>query len=126
MAIGILALVLTVLIGFFLRLNVSSSKSSDQTVAFELASRLLEEAAESGPEDWQTAPGTEQLQSQDFAGNTTFHHRLTSTLLDSGDTAMGEMYRLDVEVWWAPKSERVGTGKLRVRLSRAVFVENHK
>ena len=71
-AIGFLAIIAVVVVGLFVRLTTSSSKSADQSVALEVASRLLDEYAGSTPESWQDASSQQDLQTRDPGSKTTF------------------------------------------------------
>lgn len=129
-AIGLLAVIAVVVIGLFVRITASSSKSADQTVALEIANRVLDQYANSSPADWETASSKQDLQTRDPASKTTFHYHLESRPLTHSTSNMGDMYRLDVNVYWWTNREAEDTrrdyGRLRVRLSRCVFVEQIK
>lgn len=129
-AIGLLAIIAVVVIGLFVRITASSSKSVDQTVALEIANRVLDQYANSSPSEWDSASSQQDLQTRDPASKTTFHYHLESRPLTNGTSKMGDMYRLDVNVyWWTNKEsedQRRDYGRLRVRLSRCVFVEQIK
>lgn len=131
-AIGLLALIAVVSIGFFVRLTVSSTKSGDQTVALELAHRVLEEYSLQDPAYW-AVNSNEELSTHDPETNTTFYYRLRYRRLSPADAQMGDLYRLDVDVsWWAPDPSnphaahtRRDYGKLQLHLSDVVFVEDY-
>jgi hypothetical protein len=124
---GLLAVIAIVLIGLFVRLTASSSKSSDQVVAAEIASRLLEQYAHASPENWMTASAQQGLQTRDPGSSTVFYYQLKPRLItDPSSSQMGDLYRLDVDVyWWQNQSQpnRRDYGRLNVHLARVVFVE---
>lgn len=132
-AIGLLALIAVVSIGFFVRLTASSTKSGDQAVAVELASRVLEEYSQRDPAYWALNSG-EELSTHDPETNTTFYYRLRYRRLSPADARMGDLYRLDVDVsWWAPDpsnrhapATRRDYGKLGLHMSNVVFVEDFR
>lgn len=132
-AIGFLAIIAVVVIGLFVRLTTSSSKSADQSVALEVASRLLDEYAGSSPSDWTTVSSQQELQTRDPGSKTTFYYRFKHRVIDS-QSLMGDLYRLDVDVYWWPDDptrlqktpNRRDYGKLQVHLGRVVFVEQFR
>lgn len=133
-AIGFLAIIAVVVIGLFVRLTSSSSKSADQSVALEVASRLLDEYAGASPESWKTASNQLDLQTRDPGARTTFYYRFRSKQIDDTKSLMGDLYRLDVDVYWWPDDpknlsktpNRRDYGKLQVHLARVVFVERFR
>jgi type II secretory pathway pseudopilin PulG len=133
-AIGFLAIIAVVVIGLFVRLTSSSSKSADQSVALEVASRLLDEYSGSTPESWKDASSQQDLQTRDPGAKTTFYYRFRSKQIDDTKSLMGDLYRLDVDVYWWPddptklaqSSNRRDYGKLEVHLARVVFVERFR
>lgn len=133
LAIGLLALIAVVSIGFFVRLTVSSTKSEDQTVALELANKVLEEYAGLDPAYWQVATA-EDFSSRDPRTQTTFYYNFRYRRLSQSDARMGHLYRLDVDVSWWPADpnnphaapQRRDYGKLQVHLSDIVFVEDYE
>lgn len=132
-SIGLLALIALVSIGFFVRLTVSSTKSEDQTVALELANKVLEEYAGVDPAYWEVA-SSETFSSRDPRTQTTFYYRLRFRRLSRADAEMGDLYRLDVDVSWWPadpgqphqQTRRRDYGKLQVHLSDVVFIEDYR
>lgn len=131
LSMGLLALIATVVIGLFVRFTVSSTKSTDQTAALELANQVLDEFADASPSYWNQT-GTKEFQTHDDVTRTTFSYRLDYRLLSPPTAQMGDLYRLDVQVSWWPDSsgtlqnQRRDYGKLHLNLSRTVFVENLK
>ncbi|MFN8610518.1 MAG: type II secretion system protein [Vulcanimicrobiota bacterium] len=133
-AIGFLAVISVVVIGLFVRLTASSSKSADQSAALEVASRLLDEYARSTPEAWQGISSQQDLQTRDPGSKTTYYYRLRHRQIDDGKSLMGDLYRLDVDVfWWPSDSSKLNAtpnrrdyGKLKVSLGRVVFVEHFR
>ena len=133
-AIGFLAIIAVVVIGLFVRLTTSSSKSADQSVALEVASRLLDEYAGASPASWKDASSQQDLQTRDPGSSTTFYYRLKSKQIDDTKGLMGDLYRLDVDVYWWPTNpnqlqatpNRRDYGKLQVHLARVVFVESFR
>lgn len=131
-AIGLLAVIAVFVIGLFVRLTASSSKSADQSVALEVASRFLDEYARATPEDWKTVSSKQELQTRDPASSTSYYYRLRYKPIDDGASQMGDLYRLDVDVFWWPTNpskldqtpNRRDYGRLRVSLGRVVFVES--
>ena len=133
-SIGFLAIIAVVVIGLFVRLTASSSKSADQSVALEIASRLLDEYARASPEDWKGVAAQQDLQTRDPGSKTTYYYRLRHKQIDDGKSMMGDLYRLDVDVFWWPDDptkldktpSRRDYGKLKVSLGRVVFVERFR
>ena len=133
-AIGFLAIIAVVVVGLFVRLTTSSSKSADQSVALEVASRLLDEYAGATPESWKDASSQQDLQTRDPGSKTTFYYRFRSKQIDDTKSLMGDLYRLDVDVYWWPEDptkltktpNRRDYGKLEVHLARCVFVERFR
>jgi len=131
-AIGLLAIIAVVVVGLFVRLNVSSTKSVDQNVALELAHRVLDDYAEADPSSWDVESNKE-LETHDPASKTTFYYRLRHRLISDPTDPMGDLYRLDVDVSWWPgdvtkpyDAKRRDYGKLNLHLSRTVFIEHFK
>lgn len=133
-AIGFLAIIAVVVIGLFVRLTASSSKSADQTVALQVADRLLEEYAGATPSVWKELSNQVDLQTRAPGLETTFFYRLQFQQIDPGNSLMGALYRLDVDVsWWSDeaqnlraRSSRRDYGMLQVHLARAVFLESFR
>lgn len=133
-AIGFLAVISVIVIGLFVRLTASSSKSADQSAALEVASRLLDEYARAAPEEWKNVDSRQDLQTRDPGSKTTYYYRLRHKQIDDGTSLMGDLYRLDVDVFWWPANQarldqtpnRRDYGKLKVSLGRAVFVEHFR
>ena len=134
MAIGLLAVIAVVIIGLFLRLTVSSSKSVDQSAALEIAHQVLDEYSDADPSTWSSVQSEKSLQTHDPKQKTTFYYRLRHRRVTDVNDPRGDLYRLDVDgSWWpdspgAPhsSSNRRDYGKLTLHLSRAVFVEHFK
>lgn len=130
-ALGLLAVIATVVVGLFLRLTVSSTKSEDQTVALEIANRLLDEYAEADPSTWNVS-ANQDLETHDPSSKTTFYYRLRNRKISDDSNPMGYLFRLDVDVsWWPadPANPHASTmhrryGKTTLHLSRVVFVED--
>lgn len=133
-AIGFLAIIAVVVIGLFVRLTASSSKSADQTVALEVANRLLEEHASSSPAVWKDLSSQQDLQTRVPGVATTFFYRFKFQQIDPDRSLMGALYRLDVDVfWWSGEGQpahrslsRRDYGMLQVHLARVVFLENFR
>ncbi len=131
LSIGLLAVIAVVVIGLFLRFTVSSTKSSDQTVALELANQLLDQYVDADPDFWDLK-ADQEFRTHDTETATEFSYRLDFRQLSNSDAQMGDLYRLDVYVSWWPdggdrdKNQRRDYGQLHLNLSRVVFVENLK
>lgn len=133
-AIGFLAIIAVVVIGLFVRLTASSSKSADQTVALEVGNRLLEEYASSSPAVWKDLSSRMELQTRAPGVATTFFYRFQYRQIDPDQSLMGALYRLDVNVsWWSGEAQdpqkrvyRRDYGMLQVHLARVVFLENFR
>lgn len=133
-AIGFLAIIAVVVIGLFVRLTASSSKSADQTVALEVANRLLEAYAGSSPAVWKDLSSQQDLQTRAPGVATTFFYRFQYRQIDPGQSLMGVLYRLDVDVsWWSGGAQdpqqrvyRRDYGMLQVHLGRVVFLESFR
>ena len=132
-AIGLLASIIVIVIGLFVKLMNASTKGLDQTVALDIAQNKLDQAAQSSPSKW-LIYNSEAHSVTDPRTPTTFHYTLTPRELTSNsaaDNKMGDMYHLDLEVyWWPEKDKEVSTrrdmGRLSVKLSRVVYIENMK
>jgi prepilin-type N-terminal cleavage/methylation domain-containing protein len=131
LAIGLLGIIAVVVIGLFVRFTISSTKSSDHTVASELATKLLDDYVDSDPAFWDVH-ANQELRSHDTETSTTFTYQLDYKLLSGSDAEMGDLYRLDVFVSWWPdggegkRNQRRDYGQLHLNLSRIVFVERLK
>lgn len=136
---ALLAVVIVVVIGLFVKLLNASTKGLDQTVALDIAQNRLDVVAASPASKWLGFAKTVDMAIVDSRSNTTFYYNLTwNELSENGvniDNKMGDLYRVDVEVFWWPENtnpsnakaaERVEMGKLRVNLSRIVYIENMK
>jgi Tfp pilus assembly protein PilE len=129
-AIGLLAVLAVVSIGFFVKLSSSSTKTADQTVALELGSKILEEYSGRDPAFW-LERGEQELQVHEPSSQTTFYYRVRHRRLSPVDAPMGDVYRLDVDVYWWPedpanpqRTKRRDYGRLNVHLSNVVFVDD--
>jgi len=126
LAIGLLAILITVLIGLFLRLNLGATKTLDRTMALELANRILEEHSANSPQTWNFQ---DRFRSEAIGrAPLDFEYKLDATLLSATNNPMGDLYRLDVDVSWWPEVDksrpRRDYGVLSLRLSRVVFVQS--
>lgn len=127
LAIGLLAILITVMIGLFLRLNLGATKTLDRTMALELANRILEEHAGNSPQTWNIEA---RFRSGEGVGRAPldFEYKLDATLLSEPNNPMGDLYRLDADVSWWPEVDKAGPrrdyGMLHLRLSRVVFVQS--
>jgi len=132
-SVALLAVVITLTIGLFVMLMNASTKGLDQTVAIDICQNKLDQAAQSSANKW-VIYNSEAHSVTDPRSPTTFHYILNYDELTEHKTkAMGDMYRLDMEVYWWPEdpnqhkvSTRVEMGRLSVRLSRVVYVQNMK
>jgi type II secretory pathway pseudopilin PulG len=158
-AVALLGLVIVTVIGLFVTLMNGSTKGLDQTVALDIAQNELDFCAGSAPAKWLalnngTLGLSETHTVTDPRSPIPFYWVLTPTELSepSGVTgaaaydfaahpktnAMGDMYRLDMDVYWWPDAaktsvinvtsiaSRGGMGRLSVHLSRIVYIENMK
>ena len=146
-AIMLLALIIVVVVGLFVKLMNASTKGLDQTVALDIAQNKLDFAAASTPAKW-TFFSSEPHSITDPRTPTPFYYVLTAKdmssyvgppghLLPPSDL-MGDLYKLDIDVYWWPANLNVtnvtvtqGTvrqeiGRLSVHLSRAVYIANMK
>jgi Tfp pilus assembly protein PilV len=134
---ALLAVVIVVVIGLFVKLLNASTKGLDQTVALDIAQNRLDVVAASPASKWAGFAKTVDMAIVDSRSNTTFYYNLTWDELSKDgikiDNKMGDLYRVDVEVFWWPDdannpkaSQRIEAGKLRVNLSRIVYIENMK
>lgn len=114
----------------------ASSKGLDQTVALDIAQNKLDFAAQSTPSKW-TFWSSEEHSVTDPRTPTPFYYVLTPVELSNATSdytnRMGDVYRLDMEVYWWPEdptkqkvSTRAEYGRLSVKLSRVVYIENMK
>ena len=127
-ALALLAMVVVSTVLVFLSLQGASGKTGDLTPALAYAQSQLDTAQQAGPPDWGGLSGQRQLYSHEGGSRVTFSHQLTATHLYSPPSTplpMGDLYRLEVEVYWgeAPGLTRRGQGRLSTRLGRVVFVE---
>mgnify|MGYP001058152005 FL=1 len=133
-AIGFLAIIAVAVIGLFVRLTASSSKSADQSVALEVANKLLDGYAAATPSVWKDVSSQLDLQTRAPGLQTTFYYRFQFKQIDPGNSLMGDLYRLDVDVyWWPPDPQNLQSspnrrdyGKLQVHLARVVFLESFR
>lgn len=126
-AIALMAVLLVSVALVFLALQRASSKTGDSSLALSLAHTVLDQSVQSGPPGWGGMEGDRRLYSHDALTPTEYHYQLHSHLVYSPPSTplpMGDLYQLDVEVsWWDPAAvERVGYGRLSLRLGRLVFV----
>ena len=132
-AIALLLVVTVIVIGLFLKLMTASTKGLDQTVALDIAQNKLDQAAQSSASKW-LIYNSEAHSVSDSRTPTIFHYVMTADELTAtvpGSNTMGDMYKLDLEVyWWPEEDKRVSTrhemGRLSVKLSRIVYIENMK
>lgn len=125
-AVGLLAVVLLTMVGLFLTLLGSSSKSANLTAATYVAKARLAEVLREGTLDPLPADQKEGLTTAGTDTSTTFHHRVTATRLEpTSEHGLG--YWVEVEVWWwseQPESGgRPGQGRLSTKLGQFYFPE---
>lgn len=134
---ALLAVVIVVVIGLFVKLLNASTKGLDQTVALDIAQNRLDVVASSPASKWEGYSKSTDMVVVDSRTATTFHYKLTYQELSSpggqADNKMGDLYLVNVEVFWWPDdqknpqaSKRTEMGQLKVNLSRIVYVENMK
>lgn len=121
-----LVFVCTLLLGLFR----SSTKGEDQTVALELADKMLTQMALTDPALW---PGIVSdpniLYTHDPSVQTEFRAEYRADPLpEPADTlGMGDLYDVTVRVYWwsdsGPDKTRSGYGRQTVSLSRVIYVE---
>lgn len=124
-----LVFVITLLLGLFR----SSTKGEDQTIALEIADRLLSQISNADPSKWDLiASDPNVLYTHDPRSQTVFKTDLDYLELSAApaDTAttpqMGDIYDVTVDVsWWAEDgtTSRRGYGLQKVTLKRTVYVE---
>ena len=132
-AIAILAVLIVVVIGLFVKLMSASTKGLDQTVALDIAQNKLDQASQSSAGKWQTG-NSEAHSVSDPRTPTVFYWQMGMDELTEADPTvnlMGDVYKLDLEVYWWPEkggnvSHRLEYGRQSVRLSRIVYIENMK
>ena len=130
-AIGILAVAGLAIISVFAKLVTSQSKSGYQTVARMLAQEVLEEASIAGPPLWGMTDPTQELtrsyRMQSSPEPVPFSYKLSVSsvrLLEYPDP-MGEIYQLEVDVWWfgeGPNAGRTDLGRTSLKGFRQVYV----
>ena len=136
-SLALLAVVIVVVIGLFVKLLNASTKGLDQTVALDIAQNRLDVVASSPASKWAGFASTQGMAIVDSRSMTTFHYKLIYEELSSpggqADSKMGDLYRVDVEVFWWPDDQnnpqaakRTEMGQLKVNLSRIVYIENMK
>lgn len=122
-----LVFVITLLLGLFR----SSTKGEDQTIALEIADRLLSQISNADPSKWdQIAADPNVVYTHDTRTQTVFSTDLQYTQLlaapaDSPTTPqMGDIYDVSVDVsWWDQSQKRAGYGQQKVTLKRTIYVE---
>ena len=122
-------LLLTVCLVFVITILISllrsSTKGEDQTVALELADKLLTQVAAADPVEWDVIVNeSHKLYTHDPQIPTEFLAEYTSTPVKQ--LTMGELYDITLSVyWWAPRTQtRIGYGRQAVTLQRTVYVES--
>ena len=130
-AMGLIGIIMVFVIGLGVQLTNSSTKGVDQTIAMEIAQRLINQAAKTDPSTWPTATMAENITVTDPRTPTAFYYTCTNTMLsDYNKEPMGDLHQYQVTVFWWPNqstsssTSRSGYGKLSVRLSRVLYVEN--
>lgn len=131
LAIGVLGIVALTVIGLFVKLLGSQSKSSHGTVGRFIANAVGERAALSGPPNWGmvdiNVPQTETTRLHNQDALVTYTTTITATPLRSAPASnpMGELWFLEIEIsWWNDEAARVDFGKTHVKTSRVVYIEN--
>ena len=124
-----LMLVVTVfVVGLFLRLFQSSTKTLDSAVAIEMAESIVSQAKDADPASWPTLEGAQNVYNRDARTTTEFVAKVHSEQIRS--TQMGEVYELAVEVYWMDQATKATNrrdyGRQSVLLSRLVYVSNMK
>jgi len=122
-------LLLTVCLIFVITLLISllrtSTKGEDQTVALEVADKLLTQLAAAVRSQWaDLVDDPVQLYTHDPAIPTEFRAEYQANSVKV--LSMGELYDVTLSVfWWAPQStpNRNGYGRQSVTLQRTVYVE---
>ena len=133
-AIALLSVIIVIVIWLFLKLMTASTKGLDQTVALDIAQNKLDQASQSSASKW-LVYNSEAHSVSDPRTPTVFYYTMVASELTDASVAksnmMGDMYKLDLEVYWWPEGEhkvsvRQEMGRLSVRLSRIVYIENMK
>ena len=124
-----LVFVITLLLGLFR----SSTKGEDQTIALEIADRLLSQISNADPSKWDIiAADPNVVYTHDPRTQTVFetdlqYSQLLAAPANSPTTPqMGDIYDVNVDVsWWdqGASDQRHGYGTQRVTLKRTVYVE---
>lgn len=146
-ALAILGVVVVTVIGLFVKLMDASTKGLDQTVAIDIAQNRLDLVASSPANKWGGYVTSTDMTVIDPRSTTTFYYSMKATELSSAggspppvdppasDNMMGDLYRVDIEVYWWPQDTNHASGsgrvhkemgRLSVQLSRLVYVENMK
>jgi len=127
---GLLAVVLVFLVGLFIQLFATSGKGLDSTIALQMAESVMSEANDALPSKWDSLNRDEFVYNRDPQNPQSFHTRLTYALLK--EEPMGDVYQLQVEVYWSDEAPtattklRRGYGKQSVSLSKIIYVANMK
>ena len=136
----VLLLAILGLLAVLTRLVSSQGVSSHQTAAFFVASGILRRAEGAGAPDWGVPETESERYVEALVGQTgsleRFHYKLVPTLVPepSGSDAvfqsgtdMGNLYELEVTVWWAADSSgpsgSIEKGERRVRLGRLIYAQ---
>lgn len=127
MAMALLMVILTFIVGLFTRLFVASNKSLDSSIALELADSVLNQANDSDPATWPALATAQAVYNRDPRSTTEFHTVLSFPATPALTHDMGQMYEVSVEVYWMgdnPGQNRRDYGRQAVKLSKIIYVSN--
>lgn len=126
LAIGLLTIALLTMVGLFLNLLGSSTKTSNLTAGTFLARARLQELIRKGLYDPVPVDEAVGIYTTDSDNQTVFFHRVTSTRLAPNPPLHGAGYWLEVEVWWwnrDPQRGRAGQGRMSTRVGQFYYPE---
>lgn len=109
------------MVGLFANLLGSATKSSNLTAGSYFARQQLEEVIRKGTYWPVTAEASVGIYTTDKDSQTTFFHRVSTTVVPASSGQYKQGFWINVDVWWwsdAPGQTRTGQGKLSTSLGR--------
>ena len=124
LAMGILSIAIVLIVGLFLSLLRSSTKTADLTTGMFFGREKLREVIEHDQYWPVPADQATGLYTTDAATQTEFFSRVSSTPLSGSAPDYKGGYYISVDVWWwsaAPGQQRTGQGVLSTRVSQFYY-----
>lgn len=128
LALGLLGVLITALLGLFTQLLASSTKNVDQSTAIQIAEDALDDCARRDPALW-SLDTQKVIYSHSTESNAPMRCKVTAQLVNGSDNPMGDLYRVEASVTWWGQSQgksREGFGQQEVHLNRMLYVESMK